>query len=330
MNGNGFWKKEAYVIDVGSTNVTVYRDGLLLKEPSMVVVRKGAGMELIAAGAACNRIAPNPEYNLIRPIQEGAVIHPEAAGLMLESFLNRVIRKRVPAPDCYALVSAGLSATERDGMESALRKGGARNVMLVENVLALLPYVDPTGSLVMIFGGGTTEIGIVSADGIISACSINVAGDTANRRIIEYVRSEFKVSISFKTAERLKTELGSLYDNDASYLEVAGKDILEGTLKSINVPAEGIRNAIRWCYDKAFEVAESLVATLPPDVIQSVKRSGLRIAGAGAEIRGLKEYAYASLQLRTLILPNPEYACSEGLYRMASQSDRYFSVLPRQ
>lgn len=323
----GLFEKETYVIDAGSANVTVYRDGLLLREPSVALVQKGVNLTLRAAGQQCYQMDGTNDVSFVRPIMEGAIINTDVAGLMLEDFFRRVIQKRLPMPECYALVSAGLSLAERDSVETAMRKGGLKNVTLVESVLSLLPFVDSRGSLVIICGSGTTEIGIIGDEGILNACAVNIGGSTINQKICE-VLSEDNFSIGLKTAERLKIELGSLNERESAHMEAVGKDILDGKLRSRNVTAEEIRPSIAMCYKKVLEVAESLITTLPQHVASQVTRRPVYFAGGGAEMRGLKEFTKRMIGLEAEILPHPEYICSVGLYRMIQEKEKYPKALP--
>ncbi|MFA5450026.1 MAG: rod shape-determining protein [Clostridia bacterium] len=309
--------KLRYVLDMGFSNTSIYHKGLILKEPSLAVIRKRSGLELVAAGAEAYQLAGKlDEYSsFIPPVTDGGVVNVEIAALMLREFFSRVIPKRLfKGIEIYAAISAGLSIAEREALETAINKAGYKDVTLVESVLGLKHLVDKRGQTVIIFGGGTTEIGVINEGGIIAACSINLGGHTLDEKIAERVLDAYNLKISLRTAEKLKKQLGSLYDNDTSVMEIVGRDILSGSVRKEEISAESIKAPITQSIKTIIEVTESLITTIPQHMISEVTARGIYVAGGGADMRGLQDFMSRYLKIPVHCDKDPDTAVARGLY----------------
>lgn len=300
-------QKTKYILDLGSSYVSIYGTGLLLRQPNVAVVRRGNGIELISCGNDALAMREIPEHcSVVRPVEEGAVVHVEVMSLILKEFFSAVIPfNPFRAVEIYVLIPSGLSIAERENVEAAVSKAGYKDVTLVESVLGLLPLFEGNQA-VAIFGGGNTEIGVVDRDGIVSACSVNIAGNTVTDKIIEQIYETYNLTISWSAAEKLKTAIGSLYDNDTSVTEVVGQDLLDGRMKSVEISASSIRAPILFCYRKIAEIIESVLTTIPYSRLAEVTDNGLYIAGGGAELRGLQDFLTRYLKLKVRMDDDPE------------------------
>lgn len=310
-------KKQRYVVDVGSSYTTVYRDGLLLKEPTVAAVRKTDKLELLAAGSAVYALIGklSEHDSFIKPVENGAVVNAEVAALMLKSFFSKTISKKIKSNiEVVCPVSCGLSIAERENLENAVTKAGCGGVSLAESLMGLLPFVDKRGQAVMLIGGGVTDIGVLNQDGIAQACSVNLGGIAIDGKIAERVLDVYKIKISSRTAETLKNELASLYENDTSVMEVTGRDILDGSLKSQEISAESIRPAVVTCVKTLLEVTESLLTTLPQSMIGEITSRGLYLAGGAAKMQGMSDFMAKYLKIPVFCDKEPDTAVLRGLY----------------
>lgn len=307
-------QKRKYVLDLGTSNVSIYGAGLLLRQPNIAVVRRGNGLELVCAGNDALAMRSLPEgCSVIRPVEDGAVVHAEVMGLMLSKYFDTLIPRNPFSPvELYVLIPVGLSIAERENVEYAVTKTGFKDVTLVESLFGLLPYLDGGDNAVAIFGGGTTEIGVVSSRGITTACSVNIAGEVISDKITEAVLDKYNLRITRSTADRLKAGIGSLYENDASVMDITGQDMLDGRVKTIEISASSIRTPIADCYRRIAELIESVLTTVPLSKMSDVAANGLSIAGGGAELRGLTDYLSKYLKIPVHIIPDPETALIRG------------------
>jgi|AGTN01.1.fsa_nt_gi Actin-like ATPase involved in cell morphogenesis len=311
-------RNNIFIIEIGSSFTTVYKNGALLREPTVAVIRKSAGgPELVAAGEEALSLQGklDERSSFIRVVEDGAVINAEAAALMLKKFLNKVIpNKAFKTPEIIAAVPAGLSMAERENVEAAIVKSGYKNVTLKESISGLVPFVDRRGQAAIDIGGGMTETGVLDHTGIVSACSLNVGGRKIDEKIAERVLDAYNLKISSKTAEDLKIRIGSLYENDTSVAEAVGRDVIDGELKMVEISAESIRPAISNIYKTILEVTESLLTTIPRKTLSDVTFRGLYLAGGGALIGGLSDFIAKYLKIPAIIHPEPETAALAGLY----------------
>lgn len=323
-------QKRKYVLDLGTSNVSIYGAGLLLRQPNIAVVRRGNGLELVCAGNDALALRALPEgCSVIRPVEDGAVVHAEIMGLMLSKYFDTLIPHNPFSPvELYVLIPVGLSIAERENVEYAVTRTGFKDVTLVESLFGLLPYLDGGDNAVAIFGGGTTEIGVVSNKGITTACSVNIAGEVISDKIAEVVLDKYNLRISRSTADKLKASIGSLYENDASVTDITGQDMLDGRVKTIEISASSIRPPIVECYGRIAELIESVLTTVPFSKMSDVAANGLSIAGGGAELRGLTDYLAKYLKIPVRLIDDPETAVARGASLVVNDdSGRYTAIL---
>jgi len=305
-----------YIVEIDSKYVSIYHNGLILKEPTFAVVKKeGAALELLAAGKNCYELTGKADGDRISPVSGSSVTNREVAALMFKDFFIRVIPKNpFKNAEIVAPISAGLSIAEREGIESALIKTGYGRITLIESIVGLVPFADKNGQAVMNIGHGTTEFGVVHEHGIIEACSVDLGCDAIEKKITEAIIEGYNIRISPSVAAALRTELATFVSNDNSYVEITGSDILSNQPRKLHISAQSLRPVVEKCYDILLEIAESLITTIPFRLIQPVTQKGLYIAGAGASIQGLAQYIKAKLGLSVTIPNEPETAVMRGLF----------------
>lgn len=313
-------RKKKIIVDMGTTSVSVYYKTLVLREPNVALIRRKNGLELVAFGnEALRKVGSTDErMSFVNPVSDGVIVNAEAAGLVLSHCIRKAVTGRFWEPvEIYALIPCGLSIAERENTENAFRKAGYVDVTLIESVLGMLSFVDAKGGAVCVIGGGTTEFAVLNGKGIVSACSLNIGGREMDKRIKERVLDSYNISISDYTADKLKREIGSLYVNNTSSTEVAGRGVLDKSLRKEMVSADVIRPALSWCYKKIAEVAESLFTTIPSNMISEVAARGLYLAGGGAALEGVQDFFAKYLRIPVTVDPEPETAVLRGAGQLA-------------
>ncbi|HOK81199.1 MAG: hypothetical protein GX095_02595 [Clostridiales bacterium] len=307
------------IVDMGTSNVSVFCKNLLLREPNIALIRRKNGAELVAFGSdALNMVGVTDENcSFICPVSDGVIVNSEVAGLIIAHCLNKVLSKKLfTAIKIYAVIPCGLSVAERESAEAAFYKAGYKDVTLVESVLGFLPFVDGAGTAVADIGGGTTELAVLTDKGILSGCSLNVGGKEIDRRVKDKVLDIYNLAISEFAAEKLKTEIGSLYDNNAASMSVAGRGVLDKSVRREDISAENIKGPISFCYKKIVDVAESLFTTIPSGMVRDVAARGIYFGGGGAAMHGLQDFVTKYLGINAYIDPEPETVILRGIDKL--------------
>lgn len=323
-------QKQKIVIDPGSTNLTIIGSGFIKRVPNACVIKRGNHMELVAVGKDAIKMSSLPEHcSLVYPVREGVVVRPDVFAKLLEHYLDELITINLFNPvELYVLIPCGLSSAERENMEYAIQKTGFKDITLIESMLGLLPILGGMDRAVCLLGGGTTEVGVINEEGILSGCTLGVGGNTINEKIVDQILKSYNLRISASTAEKLKLEIGSLQDKDLSVLTVTGQDILDGQIKNVEISAESLRAPISWCFKKIAELIESVLTTIPYGRLATISANGLYVAGAGAQLRGLAEYLTRYLKLPVIVSLEPETEVIKGAYSLITdQSGKYKAIL---
>lgn len=210
------------------------------------------------------------------------------------------------------MISSGLTVVERRDVETVMLNAGVKDVILVESPLALLAYTNSVGGLFLDIGGGTAEVASVTKNGISAACSVNIAGAMLNSKIIDYFVENYGLKIGDYTAEKLKLDVGSMYDNDLSATEISGRDVLDGTPRSMEASAKDVRRAISKSIDALIEVVENVLNMTPPELAGEIGKKGIFISGGTSELPGLIEYLGVRLYLPITQLKDYDNAAALG------------------
>jgi rod shape-determining protein MreB len=306
-------------VDLGSEYITIFSKGLgvVLKEPSVVALTKlRKKSALIAAGSKALKMLNRPEKgcNVVFPIGDGAIKNIEAAILMFQEFFIKVssqsfIRQRV---DVLAAVSCGLTVAERRDIELALNRAGANQITLIEAPPTVFQLGNKDNALILIIGKHLTEAAIVSDEGIIMGCSLDIAGDAMNKAIMDYIALKYRVLIGNYAAEKVKISIGSMYENDMSTIEVNGKDLVENAPKSIEITASDVRKALTPLLDKLVEVIDSLMCSCPDTILDEVYRNGIYLAGGSAQLPGIGDYLGLRCKMTATVINDPVNAVATG------------------
>ena len=285
-------------IDLGTANTLVFvkGKGVVLREPSVVAINNVTKKSL-AVGAEAKQMIGRTPGNIvaIRPLKDGVIADFEVAHTMIKSLIDKAVSKgSFKSPRIIVCYPSGVTEVEKRAIEEATKLAGARDVVLMEEPMAAaigagLPVSEPTGSMIVDIGGGTTEVAIISLGGIVTSKSLRVAGDELDQSIIAYIKKEYNLMIGERTAEQIKMEIGSAYkiDDEDVTMEVKGRDLITGLPKIVEISEIQIREAIK---EPVYAIIESIKTTLektPPELAADIMEKGIMLAGGGALLKGL-------------------------------------------
>src|SRR3990167_847227 len=245
-------------IDLGTANTLVFvkDEGIVLNEPSVVAITKGYTTKIdkvLAVGTEAKKMLGRTPGNIValRPMRDGAIADFEVTQAMLKYFIQRAQKYRsILRPRIVIAVPTGITPVENRAVKEAAESAGAREVYLVEEPMAAaigsgLPVTEPTGSMIVDIGGGTTEVAVISLGGIVHCCSIKVAGDSFDNALIQYMRRSYNLLIVERTAELIKITVGNAAQlSEMKIMDVKGRDLIKGAPKTIKVNSDEIRGAL--------------------------------------------------------------------------------------
>ena len=282
-------------VDLGTANTLVYLrgKGIVLSEPSVVAIDHRSG-EVHAVGAEAKRMLGRTPATIsaVRPLKDGVIADFDVTEQMLRHFIRKVMQNRWAHPRVVICVPSGVTGVEKRAVEEATYSAGARWATLIEEPMAAaigagLPVAEPTGSMIVDIGGGTSEVAVISLGGIVVSQSIRVGGDELDEAVISYVKKEYKLLIGSQTAEEIKLEIGSAYPlPQEEQAEIRGRDLVTGLPKTVVLSSEEVRTALE---EPTQAIVDAIKATLdktPPEARQRHHGPGhhagrRRIAAAG-------------------------------------------------
>ncbi len=283
-------------IDLGTANTLVYLKGkgIILREPSVVAMNKSEGKILKVGNEAKEMIGRTPgNVVAIRPLKDGVIADFESTQAMLKYFIKKAYPSSFMKPNVVVCIPFGITEVERRAVEESVLSAGGKNAYLIEEPMAAaigagLPVSEPTGSMVVDIGGGTSEVAVISYGGIVASQSLRIAGDELDDDIVNYIKKEYNLMIGERTAEEIKFAIGSAYEYaDEGTMEVKGRDLLSGLPRTISLTSKEIRGALS---ESIFAIVEAIKTTLektPPELAADVMNRGIVLTGGGALIRGL-------------------------------------------
>jgi len=294
----GFFGSGRYIgIDLGTANTLVFvkGKGIVLREPS-VVAMNNVTQRTLAVGTEAKLMIGRTPGNIvaIRPLKDGVIADFDVAYTMIKSLIEKAISKgSYRSPKIIVCYPSGVTAVEKRAIGDATRIAGAKEVILMEEPMAAaigagLPVSEPTGSMIVDIGGGTTEVAIISLGGIVTCKSLRVAGDELDQAIIAYIKKEFNLMIGERTAEQIKIEIGSAYKQDEeNSMNIKGRDLVTGLPKTIEISEVQIREALREPIYAIIEAIKSTLEKTPPELSADIMEKGIMLAGGGALLKGL-------------------------------------------
>ncbi|MHC1720250.1 MAG: rod shape-determining protein [Clostridiaceae bacterium] len=286
-------------IDLGTATVLVYikGKGVVLKEPSVLAIDKNQNKVLAVGEEAWQMIGRTPgNIVAIRPMRDGVISDYDITEKMLKYFISKACgKKRMTATRVVVCIPCEATAVEKRAVIDAAKNAGAKKVFLIEEPLAAaigagLDISKANGHMVIDIGGGTTDIAVISLGGIVVRQSIKIAGDKFDEAIIRYIRKKHKVMIGERTAEQLKINVGSAYDNGNNRsMDVKGRDLITGLPKSLTITSAEMREALEETVNSIAEMAHNVLEKTPPELASDISDSGIVMTGGGALLDGLSD-----------------------------------------
>jgi len=321
-------------IDLGTANtlVLIKGQGISINEPSVVAIQydKHGQEHILAVGQEAKDMVGKTPGNIkaIRPMKDGVIADFNVTEMMIRYFIEKSHkRKSFFSPRIIICVPYGLTQVERKAVKESALNAGARYVYLIEEPMAAaigagLPIKDPNGNLVVDIGGGTTEIGVISLGGLVLSKSIRIAGDKLDTSIANYIKQKFNLLIGDRVAEELKIKIGTAIPLEEDLVTtVRGRDSVEGTLTSIEISSEHLREAMKEPIREIGEALKSVLEETPPDLAGDIVENGIVLTGGGALIRGLDRYLSDLVKLPVYIAEDPLLAVAKGTGKALDEID---------
>ena len=316
-------------IDLGTANtlVSVRGKGIVIREPSVVAIDKN-DERILAVGIEAKRMLGRTPGNIVavRPLKDGVIADFDVTEAMLRYFIDKASEKRypwTPRPRVVVCVPSGVTSVEKRAVFEATIQAGARQSYLIEEPMAAaigadLPVEEPTGSMVIDIGGGTTEVAVIAMGGIVVSQSIRIAGDEFDQAILTHVRDAYNLAIGERTAEDIKIKVGSAVPlKDELDVEVNGRDVITGLPKTVRIESEEIRRALNKPLDEMAKAVKDALDATPPDLASDLMYYGILLTGGGALLRGLdvrlRDETGVSVNVSPTALDNVVNGCARVL-----------------
>lgn len=314
-------------IDLGTATTLVYvkGEGIVLCEPSVVAIEKNNNA-VLAVGTEAKRMLGRTPGNIvaIRPMKDGVIADFDITQMMLKYFINKAHgnKRWFFHPRIVISVPSGITEVERRAVRESAHQAGAREVYLIEEPMAAaigagLPVTEPSGSMVIDIGGGTSEVAVISLGGIVICEAVRVAGDEMDEAIIQHIKRKYNLMIGERTAEEIKIKIGSACElPEEKRMMIKGRDLVAGLPRTIEITSEEIREALMEPVLTIVNVVKSALERTPPELAADLVDSGIVMAGGGSQLRGLDKILQKETGLPVRIAENPETAIVLGTGRM--------------
>ncbi|MBK5971131.1 MULTISPECIES: rod shape-determining protein [Thiorhodovibrio] len=314
-------------IDLGTANTLIYvrGKGVVLNEPSVVAIRQdhdGGRKTVASVGEEAKAMLGRTPQNItaIRPMKDGVIADFTVTEKMLQYFIHKVHESRIirPSPRVLVCVPCGSTQVERRAIKESAAGAGAREVYLIEEPMAAaigagLPVAEARGSMVLDIGGGTSEVGVISLNGIVYSQSARIGGDTFDESIINYVRRNYGTFIGEATAERIKHEIGSAFPgSEVREVEVKGRNLAEGMPRSFTLNSNEILEALQEPLSGIVSAVKIALEQTPPELGSDVAERGIVVTGGGALLRDLDRLIAEETGLPVIIADDPLTCVARG------------------
>lgn len=304
-------------IDLGTANTLVYvrGKGIVIREPSVVAINEKTKKVLAIGEEAKRMVGRTPAHIIaVRPLVDGVISDFEVTEAMLRYFISKISSGRLgpfSRPRVVIGIPYGVTEVERRAVEEGALNAGARQVFLIEEptaaaIGARLAIHEPSGSMIVDIGGGTTEVAVLSLGGIVASRSLRVAGDELNQDIIQYARDEFNLLLGERTAEDIKIKIGCIYPSGNKIeTPMRGRDLVTGLPKEIMVTDEQISKAIKRSVEMIVDSVKETMEETPPELLADIMERGIVLAGGGALLQGLDRLIAESTHTMVHIADDP-------------------------
>ena len=323
-----------FAIDLGTSNILVYKknEGVIIDEPSMIVLDQNNTKVLAIGQEAKDMIGKTPSnIHVVKPIENGVITDFNLTEAMLKHFFNQVNPgTSIFQPKVVICVPSGITDIESRAIEDAALHAGSRDIILVDESLAAafgmgLTPEDPRGILLLNLGAGTSEVSVISLNGIVTSKTINKGGDYIDDAIIDLFREKKRLDIGRQTAEDIKINLLSLRVKDGeNSMSVDGRDLLSAAPKTVDIKSKDLVECIMPYADEIVSMIYEVLEKIPPELTADIKKDGFGLTGGISKVRGLREYIEHKLNLSSYLSENPETDAILGTSKILEDPDRFF------
>jgi rod shape-determining protein MreB len=302
-------------IDLGTANTLIYvkGKGIILSEPSVVAIKKGTNQVLKVGKEAKEMLGRTPgSIVAIRPLKDGVIADFDVTEQMIRAFiLKSHNRKALVRPRVIVGVPSRITQVEKRAIRDSCDQAGAREVYLIEEPMAAaigagLPVQEPSGSMIVDIGGGTTEVAVISLSGIVYSQSVRIAGDEMDEGITQYLKRKYNLLVGERTSENIKIQIGSGYPFDEPRkMEIKGRDLVDGIPKTLTINDSDIREAL---HDPVYAIVDAVKTALertPPELSADIAEKGIVLAGGGALLHGLDTLISLETHLKVRVADDP-------------------------
>lgn len=317
-------------IDLGTANTLVFvrGKGIVLREPSVVAIQQNNRNVALAVGEEAKQMLGRTPGNIIaiRPLMDGVIADFDVAETMLKHFIQKVHERQGGfRPRMVIGIPSGVTGVERRAVMDAALQAGAREVYLIEEPMAAaigagLPVSEPTGSMIVDIGGGTTEVAVISLGGIVVSRSVRIAGDELTDAIVQYLKKVHNLSIGERTAEDIKVKLGSAYPRgEDQSMEVRGLNMVSGLPRTVTIATSEVREALQEPVTAIVDAVRDTLEKTPPELAADIIDRGIVLAGGGALLQGLDELISHDTEMPVHIADDPLSCVALGTGRVLEE-----------
>jgi len=328
-------------IDLGTANTLVYVQGrgIVLNEPSVVAISSNKGKrQVLAVGEDAKLMVGRTPGNIqaIRPLRDGVIADFEVAEEMIKHFIRKVHNRRsFAAPQIIICVPSGSTAVERRAIQESAESAGARRVFLIEEPMAAaigagLPVTEPTGSMIVDIGGGTTEVAVLSLGGIVYACSVRIGGDKMDDAIISYIRRNHSLLIGESMAELIKKEIASAIinpDSNKISMAIKGRSLINGVPKEIEITQKQIAESLSEVVTAIIEGVKTALENTAPELSADIVDRGIVMTGGGSLLKGLNQVIGQATGLPVFVAEDPLTCVVKGTGRALEEIKTLQNIL---
>ncbi len=318
------WLSNDMAIDLGTANTLVFvrGQGVVCNEPSVVVMKRDS-KKPVAIGVEAKRMLGKTPANIvaIRPMRDGVIADFDATSEMLKYFIQKVHnRKSFVSPRIVIGVPSSITQVEQRAVKDAAESSGAREVYLIEEPMAAalgvgLPISEPSGSMIVDIGGGTTDIAVISLGGVVYSRAARAGGDKMDETLMAHIKRKYNLLIGERTAESVKIELGSAFPTDSEQrnMDIKGRDLVSGIPKTVTITEEEVREALSEPVNVILDTIKVALENTPPELAADIVDRGIVLAGGGALLRGMDALISEATDLPVVVAEDPLTAVARGV-----------------
>lgn len=311
-------------IDLGTANTLVFvkGKGIVVKEPSVVAKNNETGNIEAVGSHARNMIGRTPgNISVIRPMKDGVIADYDTTASMMNYYIKKAMRRRsifAKKPNIMICVPSGITMVEERAVIDATKQAGAREAFAISEPFAAaigagLPVWEPTGSMIVDIGGGTTEVAVISLGGVVTSQSIRIAGDDMDEAIINFIRKEYSLLIGERSAESIKLDIGTAGEvTEDKELDIRGRDLLTGLPKTITVTAKEIAGALNETVEAIVEAVKNTLEKTPPELAADIMDRGIVLTGGGALLKNIDQVISNETKIPVFVADEPLESVAVG------------------